>query len=144
MTSDELDAPEETSEQTRNQSQQTNEKKKDLFARLREKIIEHANGPFLKLKDGQSAVITVLVRDSPNPVEESPREELVKNPYAPNDPPRWMLRLDCIFCETEKIYYVTEKYIPQVVDMIGNGTRKIRITRKGNDKKTEYTYEALD
>lgn len=45
-----------------------------LFAQLRSSIVEHSSGEFLRLKENESQVVTVLVRPDPDPAKATPRE----------------------------------------------------------------------
>jgi hypothetical protein len=68
-----------------------------LFAGLKAAIVEHSSGSFLRLKDGESAVVTVDVDPlNADPMKRTPREEQVDN-FAKTGKV-WKLRLGCFCC----------------------------------------------
>lgn len=118
------------------QMQQTN----NIFAGLKAAIAEHSSGGYLRLKDGQSAVVTVLVdQTNPDPAKRTPREEYVDN-YAKTSKV-WKLRLDCQVDDTKKIFHVRAQDKAEVLALLERGVREIKIARFGSTAQTtKYTF----
>jgi hypothetical protein len=117
-----------------------------LFAQLRTSIVEHSAGQYLRLKDGESHVVTVLVNyDSQNPENSTPREEEVLN--FDKTKKIWKLRLDCYVgnnTENTKIFHVRSQDKADVLALLERGVRCMRISRYGsNAQTTKYVFSEV-
>jgi hypothetical protein len=113
-----------------------------LFAGLKAAIVEHSNGKFLRLKDGESIVVTVDVQYNADPAKCMPREEEVDN-YDKTGKV-WKLRLDCIVGTTRKVFYVGPRDKSDVVALLESGVRKIKIARFGSTAQTtKYVFTGV-
>jgi hypothetical protein len=130
---------------TNNNNNQTTQQQ-PLFAQLRTSIVEHSAGQYLRLKDGESHVVTVLVNYDPDhPQNSTPREEEVLN----FDKSRkiWKLRLDCYVgnnTENTKIFHVRAQDKADVLGLLERGVRRIRISRYGSTAQTtKYVFSEV-
>jgi hypothetical protein len=117
-----------------------NTKQTNLFEGLKAAILEHASSNFLRLKDGESAVVIVdvdLMNADPN--KRTPREEEVEN--FDKTAKVWKLRLDCRVGSSNKVFYVGARDKADVVALLERGVQKIRISRSGSTAQTtKYTF----
>ncbi len=113
---------------------------RDLFKGLRDEIGEHAKPEYLKLKDGECIVVTVVVdRKNEDPAKRTPREELVLN-FDKTDK-IWKLRLDLLVGNSKKVFYVGQRDKAEVLALLERGVRKISICRYGSTAQTtKYTF----
>jgi hypothetical protein len=117
-----------------------NTKKSNLFEGLKAAISEHASSNYLRLKDGESAVVIVDVDlMNADPDKRTPREEQVPN-FDKTDKV-WKLRLDCRVGSSSKVFYVGTRDKAHVVALLERGVRKIRISRSGTTAQTtKYSF----
>jgi hypothetical protein len=117
------------------EDQQTN-----LFAGLKASILEHSRGNFLRLKDGESEVVTVAVDQmAADANRRTPREEEVDN-FA-KTAKVWKLRLDCRVGSTNKVFHVRAQDKADVLALLERGVRRIKIARFGSTaKNTKYVF----
>jgi hypothetical protein len=127
-------------------SNNTSTTQQPLFAQLRTKIAEHSSGQYLRLKDGESHVVTVLVNYDPeHPENSTPREEETLN----FDKTRkiWKLRLDVYVgnnTENTKIFHVRAQDKADVLGLLERGVRRIRISRYGSTAQTtKYVFSEV-
>jgi hypothetical protein len=117
-----------------------NTKQSNLFEGLKVAIREHASSNYLRLKDGESAVVTVdvdLMNADPN--KQNPREVQVDN--FNKTAKVWKMRLDCRVGSSNKVFYVSARDKEDVVALLERGVRKIRISRFGTTAQTtKYTF----
>jgi hypothetical protein len=118
-----------------------------LFRQLRSSITEHSAGQFLRLKDGESVVVNVLVNyDATNPANNTPREEEVLN--FDKSKKIWKLRLDCYVgnnTENTKIFHVRSQDKSEVISLLERGVRKMRISRYGTSATTtKYVFSPVE
>jgi hypothetical protein len=120
-----------------------NTKQPNLFEGLKAAIREHASSNFLRLKDGESAIVIVdvdLLNADPN--KRTPREEQVEN--FDKTAKVWKLRLDCRVGSSNKVFYVGARDKADVVALLERGVRKIRISRFGsNVLTTKYMFTEI-
>jgi hypothetical protein len=135
-----------TIEQQSNNSNQTTPQ--PLFAQLRTSIVEHSVGQYLRLKDGESHVVTVLVNYDPeHPENSTPREEEVLN--FDRTKKIWKLRLDCYVgnsnnTENTKIFHVRAQDKADVLGLLERGVRRMRISRYGSTAQTtKYVFSEV-
>ena len=127
-----------------NQNQPTNQQPTtNLFTQLRSSIVEHSGGQFLRLKDGESQIVTVLVHvDGNNPENTTPREEQVMN--FDKTKKIWKLRLDCFVGNNRdetKVFHVRAQDKTEVIALLERGVRRLRISRYGSTAtNTKYTF----
>jgi hypothetical protein len=137
-----------TIEKSQQQQTQPNKEETDqLFDDLKESIVEHGGGNYLRLKDGETAVVTVAVHYDPDPEKRQPREEKVMN--FDKTKQVWKLRLDCYVDDnTEgptKIFHVRSQDKAEVLSLLKNGVRRMRISRFGSTATgTKYTFTPLE
>jgi len=127
--------------QTQTEQPQT---QSQLFTQLRNAIVEHSAGHYLRLKDGESQVVTVEVKYDPNNSENwPPREEEVQN--FDKTKMVWKLRLDCYLGNNTKsdtkIFHVRTQDKAEILALLERGVRRLRISRYGSTaQNTKYTF----
>jgi hypothetical protein len=118
-----------------------------LFAQLRTAVVEHSAGQYLRLKDGESHVVTVLVNYDPeHPRNNTPREEEVLN--FDKTKKIWKLRLDCFVGNNNttdtKIFHVRAQDKADVIALLERGVRRMRISRYGSTAQTtKYVFSEV-
>ena len=126
------------------------EETEQLFDDLKDSIVEHGGGNFLRLKDGESATVTVAVHYDLDPAKRQPREEEVMN--FDKTKKVWKLRLDCYVGDdvnkpnsTTKIFHVRAQDKAEVLSLLKSGVRRMRISRFGSTAtNTKYTFTPLE
>jgi hypothetical protein len=134
------------SKTTIEQQSNNNQTTQPLFAQLRTSIVEHSVGQYLRLKDGESHVVTVLVNYDPeHPENSTPREEEVLN--FDRTKKIWKLRLDCYVgnnTESTKIFHVRAQDKADVLGLLERGVRCMRISRYGSTAQTtKYVFSEV-
>ena len=117
-----------------------------FFTQLRTSIVEHSAGQYLRLKDGESHVVTVLVNYDPeHPENSTPREEETLN--FDKTKKIWKLRLDCFVgnnTESTKIFHVRAQDKADVLALLERGVRRMRISRYGSTaSNTKYVFSEV-
>ncbi len=118
-----------------------------IFSQLKDSIIEHSGGPYLRLKDGESQIVTVIVGRDPNDPEKiTPREEQVQS--FDKTKMTWKMRLDCYLGDNTsgetKIFHVRAQDKKEVYALLKGGARRFRITRYGSTaQNTKYTFQPI-
>jgi hypothetical protein len=116
-----------------------------LFAQLKSSIVEHSAGQYLRLKDGESAIVNVVVNYDPtNPQNSTPREEEVLN--FDKTKKIWKLRLDVNIGDNNgsKVFHVRAQDKADVVSLLERGVRRIRISRYGSTAQTtKYVFSEV-